>query len=315
MTDDAINARAREIAEREAATLVERTPGSARLYERASLVMPYGVASSFQANDPYPIYVRRGQGSNVWDVDENEYVDFHGGFGTMVVGHAHPKVVEAIERAARTGTHFAATTETAVALAEELCRRFRLDQVRFTNSGTEATMEAIRLAAHHADKFGAFVAINGFRTDPQGDGPAALASKNFHHPRISEAYFTAILHGGMSPHAPERARREAEWIAASSGLGVFKGDREYVTSTPDLREEARMIDAHRTPLWIVAGEYDPSMLGRHPAAETIAEAMPGAELRILPRLGPFMMTEDPARFRQAIVPILDEVSGRIGMPA
>jgi glutamate-1-semialdehyde 2,1-aminomutase len=108
--------------------------------------MPYGVASSFQANDPYPIYVRRGQGSKVWDVDDNEYVDFHGGFGTMAVGHAHPKVVEAIERAARTGTHFAATTETTVALAEELCRRFRLDQVRFTNSGTEATMEAIRLA-------------------------------------------------------------------------------------------------------------------------------------------------------------------------
>lgn len=146
MTDDAITTRAREIAEREAATLADRTPTSARLFARASKVMPYGVASSFQANDPYPIYVRRGQGSRVWDVDDNEYVDFHGGFGTMAVGHAHPKVVEAIEQAARTGTHFAATTETAVALAEELCRRFALDQVRFTNSGTEATMEAIRLA-------------------------------------------------------------------------------------------------------------------------------------------------------------------------
>jgi glutamate-1-semialdehyde 2,1-aminomutase len=64
----------------------------------------------------------------------------------MAVGHAHPKVVEAIERAARTGTHFAATTETTVALAEELCRRFGLEQLRFTNSGTEATMDAIRLA-------------------------------------------------------------------------------------------------------------------------------------------------------------------------
>ena len=146
MPADAITARAREIAEREARTLLDRTPASGRMYERASTVMPYGVASSFQANDPYPIYVRRGQGSKVWDVDDNEYVDFHGGFGTMAVGHAHPKVVEAVERAARTGTHFAATTETTVALAEELCRRFRLDQVRFTNSGTEATMEAIRLA-------------------------------------------------------------------------------------------------------------------------------------------------------------------------
>jgi glutamate-1-semialdehyde 2,1-aminomutase len=146
MSDDRITARAREIASAEAATLQDRTPASGRLFERAERVMPYGVASSFQANDPYPIYLREGRGSRVWDVDGNEYVDFHGGFGTMAVGHAHPKVVEAVDRAARTGTHFAVTTETAVALAEEICRRFRLERVRFTNSGTEATMEAIRLA-------------------------------------------------------------------------------------------------------------------------------------------------------------------------
>jgi glutamate-1-semialdehyde 2,1-aminomutase len=70
----------------------------------------------------------------------------HGGFGCNVVGHAHPKVVEAIEKAARTGTHFAATTEVTVAFAEELCRRFDLEKVRFANSGTEATMDAIRIA-------------------------------------------------------------------------------------------------------------------------------------------------------------------------
>jgi glutamate-1-semialdehyde 2,1-aminomutase len=146
MSNDGITERAGRIAEEQSARLLERTPASARTFDRATRVMPLGVASSFQANDPYPIYLREGRGSNVWDVDGNEYVDFHGGFGTMVVGHAHPKVVEAIERAARTGTHFAVTTETTIALAEELCRRFELDQVRFANSGTEATMEAIRLA-------------------------------------------------------------------------------------------------------------------------------------------------------------------------
>ncbi len=146
MSDETLTARAREIAEQETAALLDRTPASARLFNRAARAMPLGVASSFQANDPYPIYLREGKGSRVWDVDGNEYVDFHGGFGTMAVGHTHPKVVEAVERAARTGTHFAVTTETTVALAEELCRRFRLDQVRFANSGTEATMEAIRLA-------------------------------------------------------------------------------------------------------------------------------------------------------------------------
>ncbi len=144
--DERFTARAREIVKQEAATLVERTPRSAELYERAIHSLPLGVASSFQANDPYPIYLSEGTGSTVRDVDGNAYVDFHNGFGTMVVGHAHPKVVEAIERAARTGTHFAATTPTAVAFAEELCRRFELDPVRFTNSGTEATMDAIRLA-------------------------------------------------------------------------------------------------------------------------------------------------------------------------
>jgi glutamate-1-semialdehyde 2,1-aminomutase len=144
--NDAITERARRIAERESASLVDRTAASAKLFDRAVRAMPLGVASSFQANDPYPIYLREGKGSKVWDVDGTEYVDFHGGFGTMVIGHAHPKVIEAVERAARTGTHFAVTTETTVALAEELCRRFDLEQVRFANSGTEATMEAIRLA-------------------------------------------------------------------------------------------------------------------------------------------------------------------------
>jgi glutamate-1-semialdehyde 2,1-aminomutase len=146
MSEDRITARAREIAAEEAARLLDRTPSSARMFDRAAKLMPLGVASSFQAGDPYPIYLRRGRGSKVWDVDDTEYVDFHGGFGTMVVGHAHPKVVEAVDRAARSGTHFAVTTETTIALAEELCRRFRLDRVRFANSGTEATMEAIRLA-------------------------------------------------------------------------------------------------------------------------------------------------------------------------
>ncbi len=145
-SDNALSANAARIATEETAALVARTPGSQALHERASKHLPYGVASTFHANDPYPIYLERGQGSHVWDVDGTEYLDFHGGFGVNVVGHAHPKVVEAIERAARTGTHFATTTPTTVALAEELCRRFHLDTVRFTNSGTEATMDAIRIA-------------------------------------------------------------------------------------------------------------------------------------------------------------------------
>jgi glutamate-1-semialdehyde 2,1-aminomutase len=143
---DSITVRAREITAREGGLLLGRTDASKRLYERALQSLPLGVGSSFQVGDPYPIYIREGKGSRIWDVDDNEYVDFHNGFGCMIVGHAHPKVAEAISRAARSGTHFAAPTAATVALAEVLCERFRCEQVRFCNSGTEATMHAIRVA-------------------------------------------------------------------------------------------------------------------------------------------------------------------------
>ena len=145
-TDDRISARAKEIAEREMATLLDNTTASAAMFERAKRSMPGGVASSFQLGDPYPIYLAGGKGAEVTDVDGRTYYDFHNGFGSMAVGHANPIVADAIERAARTGTHFAVTTEAAVALAEELCRRFRVDQVRMTNSGTESTGTCIRVA-------------------------------------------------------------------------------------------------------------------------------------------------------------------------
>jgi glutamate-1-semialdehyde 2,1-aminomutase len=108
--------------------------------------MPFGVVSSFQKGFPYPVYVSRGQGSHIWDQDGTEYLDFHGGFGAMVVGHAHPRIVEAITEVSRRGTHFAVTTEVAVEFGEEICRRFNLEMLRFANSGTEATMDAIRVA-------------------------------------------------------------------------------------------------------------------------------------------------------------------------
>src|SRR5689334_22054643 len=145
-SDERLAKKAREVAYAEERRLLDRTTGSKALFERAQRSMPMGVPSSFQAGDPYPLYLREGRGAVVWDVDGNEYRDFHNGFGSIVVGHAHPKIVEAIDRAARTGTHFAAPTESTVRFAEELCRRFSLERVRLANSGTEATMSAIRIA-------------------------------------------------------------------------------------------------------------------------------------------------------------------------
>jgi glutamate-1-semialdehyde 2,1-aminomutase len=144
--DERLTKRAEEIAAVEMPKLLDSTTGSKALFERAVKSMPGGVASSFQLGDPYPVYLNRGVGAEVWDVDGNEYYDFHNGFGSMAVGHAHPLVAEAVNETTRNGMHFAVTVEKTVALAEELCRRFNADQVRFTNSGTESNMSAIRVA-------------------------------------------------------------------------------------------------------------------------------------------------------------------------
>jgi glutamate-1-semialdehyde 2,1-aminomutase len=143
---DRLLGRAQDIGQAEMTRLLARTPRSAQLFDRAVRTLPFGVVSSFQKMQPYPIYVSHGRGSHVWDQDGTEYLDFHCGFGAMVVGHAHPRIVAAVHEAAGRGTHFAVTTESAVAFAEEICRRFKLEMLRFTNSGTEATMDAIRVA-------------------------------------------------------------------------------------------------------------------------------------------------------------------------
>ncbi len=138
--------RVRSMIEREAARLDERTKGSAAMYSRARKSLSGGVASSYQARDPFPIYLTTGAGAVVNDVDGNRMWDFHNGFGSMVQGHAHPAIVKAVSERVAEGTHFAATTEDGILVAEELQRRFGLERWRFLNSGSEATMDAIRIA-------------------------------------------------------------------------------------------------------------------------------------------------------------------------
>ena len=135
-----------ELTEQQMKKLAERTPESKRLYERALKVMPGGVPSSFQVNDPWPVYLERGTGARVWDVDGHEYVDFHNGFGVMAIGHGNPVVGAAVKARHDDGTHFAAPTDGSIDVAEELADRFGLPQWRFTNSGTESTMDAVHLA-------------------------------------------------------------------------------------------------------------------------------------------------------------------------
>ncbi|MDQ5809206.1 MAG: glutamate-1-semialdehyde 2,1-aminomutase [Actinomycetota bacterium] len=123
---------------------------SARLMERAARSMPGGVNSpvrAFRSVGGDPLFMERGEGSRIFDADGNAYIDHVMSYGPLVVGHAYPDVIEAIERTARKGTTFGAPTELEVELAELVCEAVpSIEMVRMTNSGTEATMSAIRLA-------------------------------------------------------------------------------------------------------------------------------------------------------------------------
>jgi glutamate-1-semialdehyde 2,1-aminomutase len=131
--------------EDEERTFLKRSPRAAEYASRAEASLPGGVTSSWQISQPQPIWIEEGRGSKVRDVDGNEYIDYHGGYGAMLAGHAHPAVVAAVtERVAR-GTHFAQPTPDAIVVSEELATRYGMPLWRFGNSGTEATMDAIHL--------------------------------------------------------------------------------------------------------------------------------------------------------------------------
>src|SRR5512142_1605140 len=123
---------------------------SRTLQKRAEDVIPGGVNSpvrAFRAVGGDPPFLVRGEGARVWDVDGNDYVDYVGSWGPLILGHAEPSVVEAIVRAARNGASFGASTPTEIDLAEAVVAAFpSMEKVRFVSSGTEATMSAIRLA-------------------------------------------------------------------------------------------------------------------------------------------------------------------------
>ena len=125
-------------------------PRSVELLERAEKVIPGGVNSpvrAFRGVGASPRFIRLAQGAQVEDVDGNRYLDYLGSWGPMILGHAHPEVVEAIQEASQRGSSYGAPTENEVLLAEKICSLFpSIEKVRLVNSGTEATMSALRLA-------------------------------------------------------------------------------------------------------------------------------------------------------------------------
>src|SRR5712692_1682055 len=131
----------------------DKTPGSARLYERARRLFPNGVTHVGRYLQPHPIYVSRTAGSHKWDVDGNDYVDYFGGHGALLLGHNHPAVMEAVREQLARGSHYGASHELEVEWAELIQEMVPCaERLRFVNSGTEATLLVLRLARAYTGK-------------------------------------------------------------------------------------------------------------------------------------------------------------------
>ncbi|BBG25067.1 Glutamate-1-semialdehyde 2,1-aminomutase [Sulfuracidifex tepidarius] len=124
----------------------EATVGSLNLFNENKKVMPYGVSSNYRFFEPYPLYIKKGKGSRVWDVDGNEYVDYNLGFGVMEVGYGNERIVREVSKVIEEGTILGFEYYRTGELAREISRRYGAEMVRFSSTGTEATMHSIRIA-------------------------------------------------------------------------------------------------------------------------------------------------------------------------
>jgi len=254
--------------DREEAAFAERMPTSHDMWQRASDLMPGGVTSSWASSRPFPVWISHGQGGHVWDVDGNEYVDLHAGYGVNVVGHANPAVVAAVQRRVGLGTHFAQPTEDSIAVAEALRDRFELPMWRFNNSGTESTMDAIHLMR----------AITGRSLIIKIEG-----SYHGHHDSAMVSIFRGIDQLGPVDN-PNRV--------AAPGVPQAMADLVRIVPFNDLQALARVLDANRgqvagmiiEPMMMNAGIIPPAkgylegvrdLVHRHGALLTFDEVKTG----------------------------------------
>jgi len=152
--------RVAELLKAEWELFTKQTGKSAEESRRALKSLPLGVTSSFQHWDPYPISIVSAKGAWMTDVDGRQLLDLSMGFGAMLAGHLNPVIVEEVKKALESGTLFVTPSPISTDAAERICRRFGIDQVRFTNSGTESTMYAVRTARAATGK-DAIVKIEG----------------------------------------------------------------------------------------------------------------------------------------------------------
>src|ERR1035437_2305068 len=147
MADDDRTTQIKELIETEVRLFTERNPKSLQWCRRAvDASMPLGAPTNVCMLNPYPLLIKSGKGAYIKDADGHKLLDYNGGYGALLYGHAHPAIVAAVRKQVAKGTYYGTLTEPVTLFAEHLCKRFSLDWVRFSASGTEATMDAIRLA-------------------------------------------------------------------------------------------------------------------------------------------------------------------------
>jgi glutamate-1-semialdehyde 2,1-aminomutase len=266
--------------EREERHLAARTQQSAAAWARARQVLPGGVASSFQRGEPWPVYVARGEGPAVWDVDGARRLDFHCGFGAMVQGHANPVIGRALAEHHPIGTHFAAANEDSVVVAGELARRFGLPLWRFTSSGTEATMDAIRIARGFTGRDGVVMtagAYHGHHDAVMGSHsaglPAAVAALTetvpYNDPDALEAKIRALDEAGRRP--------ACVILEPAMLLGVVPPAPGYLAAVREITRRYDVVlifDEVKTGLSIAAGGAI-ERFGVRPDLVTLAKALGG----------------------------------------
>ena len=130
----------------------ERTKRSAQLFKESITMLVGGIGGSGPSYDPYPLFVKRADGSKIWDVDGNEYIDFNLCWGVLLVGHKHPLIVRGLLDQLENGTIFGLPHEESIIVANALKERYPIDKIRFVNSGSEATHYAVRLARSYTGK-------------------------------------------------------------------------------------------------------------------------------------------------------------------
>jgi pimeloyl-ACP methyl ester carboxylesterase len=192
------------------------------------------------------------------------------------------------------------TKDFLVSVPTKLARELALERPVFMGSSIGGHL-AIDLALHHPDAFRAVIGLE-----------AAMATPDawldiWYHPQISNDYKASVMYGLMSPTSPEKYRRETSWVYSQGAPPVFKGDLYYYSVDHDLTETAKAIDASRVAVHILTGEYDyaaPPALG-----EALAAQIKGATFQKMEGLGHFPMSEDPARFKSYIWPLLQRIAG------